>query len=68
MGFIIGLALGVLLGVIILGIIAGGKEDEKPCETCKYQKIGVDILTGDLLYPCNSCCYRFPDLYSEKKQ
>lgn len=68
LAFIIGLAFGAVCGVAVIAVIIGAKANENPCETCKYKKIGVDILTGELQFPCNRCCNQYPDNYTEVEQ
>ena len=65
---ILGFLVGSLITFLVMAIWIGAKANENPCDTCKYKKVGVDILTGELQFPCARCCNQYPNLYSEVTQ
>lgn len=66
--FLIGVLIGAVFSALILLTIIGAKSNQNPCDSCKFKKVGVDIITGELQYPCIRCCNQYPDLYLEVEQ
>ena len=63
--FLIGAGAGALVSFFVLALFIGSKMEENPCDTCKYRKVGVDPISGELSFPCKNCCNQYPDNYSE---
>lgn len=63
--FLIGALIGAVFSALFLLMTIGARANKNPCDTCKFKKVGVDVLTGELQFPCVRCCNQYPDLYSE---
>ena len=58
-----GCAVGAIVLALFLGLCAANTE--KPCNTCKYRRMGTNTITGEIQEPCCRCCHKYEDLYVE---
>ena len=53
---------GAAFGFILCAFLSSDKDR---CDTCKYRKIGINAFTGEMQEPCNMCCHKYQDFYTE---